>query len=344
MRVNSSSARAAAAMACVVAVLFFSGRMASRAVAATPPARPQASTQTREITDELGRKIQVPQEAKRIVSLAPNLTEIVFALGRGIRLAGDTDFCDYPLEAEQKPHIGGPVNPNFEAIAALKPDLVLASGSINRRETVSALDRLGLPVYVTDPHSVEGMIASIEHIGTALGAEKSAAGVAQDLRDRMDEIKMRVGGKAPRSVFFVVWTDPVISIGNDTFIADAIRIAGGQSVIQTKGEWPHIGLEEIVHLQPEVLVFASAHGAETHREIDELSDRPGWRDLRAMQQDRVVVLSDAINRPAPRMIDAIERLARALHPDAFGKAGARQAPALSGGFAKVMGEAPSCAL
>ena len=286
----------------------------------------------------------MPQEVKRIVSLAPNLTEIVFALGRGIWLAGDTDFCDYPPEAAQKPHVGGPVNPNFEAIAALRPDLILASGSINRRETVSALDRLGLPVFVTDPHSVEGMIASVERIGAALGADKSAASVARDLRDRIAEIEKRVSGKPTRRALFVVWTDPVISIGNDTFIADAIRVAGGQSVIETKGEWPHIGLEEIVHLQPDVLVFASAHGAETHREIDELRDRPGWRDLRAMQQDSVVVLSDAINRPAPRMVDAIERLAQALHPDAFGKAGALRAPATDGGFAKITDEVPACAL
>ena len=332
-------------MACMVAAVFFSGWIVRVATAAaTPGARPQTPAPTREVTDELGRKIQVPQEVKRIVSLAPNLTEIVFALGRGIRLVGDTDFCDYPPEAEQKVHIGGPVNPNFEVIAALKPELVLASGSINRRETVSALDRIGLPVYVTDPNSVQGMIASVEHIGAALGAEKSAASLAQGLRDRIAEVEKGVAGRAPRRVFFVVWTDPVISVGNDTFIADAIRIAGGQSVIETKGEWPHISLEEIVHLQPDVLVFASAHGAETHREIDELRDKPGWRDLRAMQQDSVVVLSDAINRPAPRMVDAIERLAQGLHPDAFGKPSALRAPTPRGRSAKIFDEVPACAL
>ncbi|HWZ55687.1 MAG TPA: cobalamin-binding protein [Verrucomicrobiae bacterium] len=301
----------------LLAVLSCGGSAGARAGAtqAAPAQNPQPPG--RELTDELGRKIQLPQEVKRVVSLAPNLTEIVFALGRGIRLVGDTDYCDYPPEAEQKPHVGGPVNPNLEVIAALKPDLILASGSINRPETVHALDRIGLPVFVTYPHSVEGMIASVEHIGAAIGADKSAAEMAQDLRDRLAELQKRVGGSAPRRVLFVVWTDPLISIGTDTFIADALRLAGGRSAVETKGEWPHISLEEIVHLQPDILVFASAHGSETHREIDELRDRPGWKDLIAMQQDHVVVVSDAINRPAPRMVDVIERMARAFHPEAF---------------------------
>src|SRR6266699_2556018 len=128
-------------------------------------------------TDEIGRRVQIPAAVKRIVSLAPNLTEIIFALGEGDRLAGDTDFCDYPAEATKKPRVGGPVNPNLEQVVALAPDVVLAT-AINRRETVDALARIGVPVYATDPHSVDGMITSIEHIGKVLHAEKTAAPLA----------------------------------------------------------------------------------------------------------------------------------------------------------------------
>ncbi len=124
-------------------------------------------------------------------------------------------------------------------------------------------------------------------------------------------------GAAARRVLFIVWTDPLISVGRDTFIADALRRAGGQSVVDTKVEWPHPGMEEIVRLQPEFLVFASAHGGDTQHDIDELRTRPGWKNLRAMQRGDIVVVSDAINRPAPRMVDAIEQLARAIHPEAF---------------------------
>ncbi len=292
------------------------GAVAAQSSAPQSGAAHAALPTGRELTDEIGRKVHVPQEVNRVVSLAPNLTEIVFALGDGNRLAGDTDYCDYPAEATKKPHVGGPVNPSLEEVVTLKPDLVLAT-SINRRETVSALDSIGVPVYVVDPHSVKEMIASVEHIGNAMGTEKSAATLAGDLRARLADLDRRLARVAARRVLFIVWTDPLISVGRDTFIADALRHAGGQSVVDTKVEWPHPGMEEIVRMQPEFLVFASAHGGDTQRDIDELRTRPGWKSLTAMQRGDIIVVSDAINRPAPRMVDAIEQLARALHPKAF---------------------------
>jgi cobalamin transport system substrate-binding protein len=289
-------------------------------------------------TDEIGRRVEIPEHVKRIVSLAPNLTEIVFALGEGDHLAGDTDFCDYPAEATQKPRVGGPINPNLEQIVALMPDLILATTAINRRETVEALARIGLPVYVTDPHSVDGMIASVEHIGNILHAEKNTAPLVADLRERLSNLDRRLSGAVPRRVLFVVWTDPLISIGRDTFIADALRRAGASSVVDTPAEWPRVNFEEIVRLQPEVLVFASAHSADTPHDIDILRTRPGWRDLNALRQGKIVVISDAINRPAPRMVDAVEQLAHALHSDSFADRGNPPANA-----ARITEEACACA-
>src|SRR6202049_5183742 len=233
-----------AAFCAGIAVLFLI--LCGGAIAGQTSAATTALPSGRELTDEGGRKVQIPQQVDRVVSLAPNLTEIVFALGDGNHLAGDTDFCDYPPEAVQKPHVVGTVNPNLEIIVALMPDLVLATKSINRRETVNALDRIGLPVYVTDPHSVEEMIVSVEHLGSALGAGKSAAMLAEDLRDRLADLDHRLSGSAPRRVLFVVWTDPLISVGRGTFIADALSRAGGRSVVDTKAEWPRVSMEEIV--------------------------------------------------------------------------------------------------
>jgi iron complex transport system substrate-binding protein len=278
---------------------------------------------TRTFTDETGRRVNVPLQVNRIVSLAPNLTEIVFALKQENHLAGDTDFCDYPAEAAQKPHVGGPVNPNLEEIVTLHPDLILAT-SINRRETMDALDRLGLPVYFTDPHSVNEMITAVERIGSILGAEKTAAVVTGDLRSRLADLDRRLSGTAPRRALFVVWTEPLISIGRGTFVADALRHAGAQSVVETDSEWPHVNLEEMIRLQPEYLVFTGAHAADTREEIGALRARPGWRDLDAMRQGKIVVISEAIIRPVPRIVDAVEDLARSLHPEAFT---ARIAPA-----------------
>jgi iron complex transport system substrate-binding protein len=286
-----------------------------------------AATGSHSFTDEIGRKIEVPSAVKRIVSLAPNLTEIVFALGEGDHLAGDTDFCDYPAEALEKPRVGGPINPNLEQVVALAPDLVLATKAINRRETVEALARIGLPVYVTDPRSVEGMIASVELIGNVLHAEKTSAPLAEDLRERLSKLDRRIAGTVPRRVLFVVWTDPLISIGRGTFIADALRHAGASSVVDASAEWPRVNLEEIVRLQPEALVFASARSGDAQHDIDTLRARPGWRSLEALRRGNIVIVSDAINRPAPRMVDAVEQLARAFHPDSFASGGSRATPA-----------------
>jgi iron complex transport system substrate-binding protein len=182
------------------------------------------------------------------------------------------------------------------------------------------------------------MITSVEHLGGALGAEKSTAKVVEDLRARLTELDRRLAAASPRRVLFVVWTDPLISVGRGTFIADALRLAGGRSVVETKAEWPHISLEEIVRLQPEVLVFAGAHAGDTQRDIDALRNRPGWRSLEAMKHGNIVVVSDAINRPAPRMVDAIEHLAHALHPEAFTS---REVP--SADFNPEIEEACACA-
>ena len=292
---------------------------------------------SRAFTDEVGRHVEVPAAVKRIVSLAPNITEIVYALGEGDRLAGDTDFCDYPAEAARKPRVGGPVNPNLEQIAALTPDLVLATKSINRPETVDALARIGLPVYVTDPHSVDQMIASVENIGNVLHAEKKAAPLANDLRARLASLDMRLAGVAPSRVLFVIWTSPLMAVGKNTFLADALRHAGARSVVDTAVEWPRVNMEEIVRLQPKFLVFASAHDKDTQHDIDALRGRPGWRDLDAMRKGKIVVISDAINRPAPRMVDAVEQLARGLHPDSFSTREVRSDPA------NIIEEACACA-
>jgi iron complex transport system substrate-binding protein len=275
-----------------------------------------AAAISRPFIDEAGRHVEVPAGVKRIVSLAPNLTEIVFALGQGDHLAGDTDFCDYPAEASKKPHVGGPVNPNLEQVVALKPDLVLAT-AINRRETVNALARIGVPVYATNPHSVDSMIASVEHIGEVLEAEKTAKPLAAGLRERLSSLDRRIARTTARRVLFVVWTDPLITVGRNSFIADALRRAGARSVVDATAEWPRISFEEILRLQPEFLVFANAHAADAQRDIDALRARPGWRELGAMRRGNIVVVGDAINRPAPRMVDAIEELARAFHSESF---------------------------
>lgn len=291
-------------------------------IGATRDAAAQSATApseaTRVVTDEVGRRVEVPREVRRIVTLAPNLTETIYALGLEARLAGDTDYCDTPPEAKLKPHVGSPLNPSLEAIVALHPDLVLATTSINRRETVEALARLGIPAYTTDPHTVRGMLESIEHIADVAGASEQGETVVARLQQRLDALHAKLEERPLVHVLFVVWEEPLISIGQNTFIADALRWAGAESVILSDKSWPQIGMEEVVRLQPDYIVLASNHSESgAKRELEDLRARPAWRQISAVRLGHVAVVSEEVTRPSPGLVDTIEDLTRQLHPEAF---------------------------
>jgi iron complex transport system substrate-binding protein len=270
-----------------------------------------------EVTDDLGRTIEVPQPVRRIVSLAPNLTETVFALDAGDRVVGDTDVDDFPAAAKTIPHVGDVLAPSLEEIVALHPDLVLATNDLNRRATVEALARMGFAVYVTHPMSIEDVLRSTAAIARMIGAGEHGDAAVAGMRARLDALAQRLAGVPPSRVLFVIWTQPLMSIGSHTFLAEALAHAGAQSVVDIADGWPKISIEYALKLQPEYLVFAGSL-AEAHAPpIEEMSKLPGWRDLDAVRDGKIVIVSEAIERPAPRMVDAIEELARSLHPEIF---------------------------
>ncbi len=309
---------------------------AARAQSHPPQVHPSAP---RMVTDEMGRTITWPTHVARIVSLAPSVTETLFALGLGDRVVGDTTYCDYPPAAKSKPHIGGPIDPSIEAIVALHPDLVIATRSINRQTTVNSLQHLGIAVYATDPHTVEQVLDSTERLShlirvndaggdaRATPSAAAAAGAAHDdnlsvdlvadLRRRLAAVHAKISDAQPKSVFFVVWQTPLITVGRNTFLADALRSAGARPALELPQDWPNVSLESVVRAQPEYLIFSADDRAQALRQVDELRNQPGWRDLQAMRDRRIVILSESISHPSPRLIDAIEELARALYPDRF---------------------------
>jgi iron complex transport system substrate-binding protein len=290
------------------------------AASAQPPptSAPPNERAFRELIDGTGRAIRVPARVERIVSLAPSMTETVFALGLQARLAGVTDHCDYPPEALSLPRVGGGLTPSLERIVELKPDLVLATTLLNRRETVNSLDRLGVPVFAAqDPQTVDDVLLEIAAVAGALGASEQGAALVAEMRGRLDALEQALAGRAPRRVLFIVWHDPLITIGRSTFIADALRRAGGLSVIDVEPDWPRISLEEVTRLDPEVLVFASSHSEAVRQTFESLATRPAWQGLAAVKLRQYAVISDAVNRPAPRLLEAIADLARQLHPAAF---------------------------
>src|SRR5712664_85956 len=274
----------------------------SRAQSAPPIS--SASPAFREVTDEVGRTVRVPQPVRRIVSLAPSLTETIYALGLQDRLVGETDYCDYAHDAQKKTKGGGAINPSLEQIAAWHPDLVLMTKSLNRLETVHSLNNLGISSYATDPHTVAEIISSSRKLAEVLGFPEAGERIAADMQRRLAGLHERIGALPPKRVLFAVWTEPLISIGKDTFIADAMRRAGAVSIVDSSLNWPQVSLEEVARLQPDFLVFAASHSETIAPQFESLAGLPAWQILDAIRNHRFAVISDAVNRPAPRIVSA----------------------------------------
>jgi iron complex transport system substrate-binding protein len=265
----------------------------------------------RTVKDELGRTVEVPDHPHRVVCLIPSVVDIVYSLGAGSDVVAISDFTKYPKEALQKSSIGLPLNPSIETIVALHPDLALGSGDLNTLEFAGHLQRLGIPVFMVDPHGIEGIHASILSLGKALNRESDANSLVARLRARVDAVKARVANKPKLRVFMAIWYDPVMTIGKRAFISELIEAAGGRSVTDDIAqEWPEVSLETIVSRQPDALLFVSGSNVT----IEELKARPGWDHLRAVQQGRIYYADDRLQYPSPIAFDALEDLAKQFHP------------------------------
>jgi ABC-type Fe3+-hydroxamate transport system substrate-binding protein len=215
------------------------------------------------------------------------------------------------------------MTPDLERIVQLRPDLVLATADGNSRDAVAQLARLHIPVFAVKPEGYAGMLASVEAVGRALRAEAAATTVDQEIQGRVAAIGHTVAGRPRPRVLYLVWADPLIAAGPASYIHDLIEMAGGENVVRERTvPYPRLSWEEVVRASPEVILVASHHGG---------SDRPsiaegwrGWQSVPAVRAGRIIAVpGDTINRPGPRVVDGVERLARAIHPEAFARRGKR---------------------
>ena len=283
-------------------------------VALVGPAVPTPAAAVRDMT---GREVEVSRATTRVVSLAPSLTEILFALGAGDLLVGVTDFCDYPPEATQKPKVGTVLAPNAEAVLALQPHLVLATTEGNRQETVLLLERLEIPVFVVRPEGLDAIYASIRSVGGLLGRPARASAVVESMRSRVAWVARQVKGRPRVRVLYVLWPDPLITAGRGSVIDALIGVAGGENVAGGSSlRYPRLNLEEVLRVDPEVILLAGM-GSRPLR-AESVQGWEGWQVLRAVKAGRVQALDgDLLHRPGPRIVEGLEAIARALHPDAF---------------------------
>jgi len=295
-------------IAVVVCVALFS---------ACNPGRTANVGPSREITDDAGRRVSVPAQVDRVVSLAPNLTEIVFAVGAGNRLVGRTSYCDYPPEAKAIAEVGDTIHPNLEPIIALKPQVVLVSTASQLEVFTQQLQGQNIAVFVTDPHDLEGVFRSIEQIGEIVGEKDRANQLVQKLRERTNAVEQAVKQKPPVRVFYQASGEPLYTAGRDSFVTDLMRRAGATSVTaDVPGAWPKYSNESALAARPEAIILPTggSMGAANATVVEALRQSP------AVLNGRVYKINDDyLARPGPRLVDGLEEMAHALHPDAFGR-------------------------
>ncbi len=266
---------------------------------------------SRVLTDELGRRVELPDHPHRIVCLVPSVTDTVFALGAGADVVAVSDFTKYPAEAVKRPSVGSTTRPSIETILSLHPDLVLGIQTGGPNESTAEIERLGIPIYLVGPHGLDGILRSVRSLGDALNRKPEAAALVTSLQGRISAVRSRTETLPRPSVFMPVWYDPIITIGKHAFITEIIEVAGGRSITDDlTPDWPHMSLEALIARAPQALLLV--RGGRTT--LDVLKDRPGWNSIPAIQQRRVFYVDNRIDFPSPVAIDALEDLSRQFHP------------------------------
>jgi cobalamin transport system substrate-binding protein len=271
----------------------------------------------RMVTDELGRKMSVPDDLKRVVSLAPSITEIIFALGREDLLKGVSRFSDFPAAAKKLPRIGSYVHLDLERIVALKPDLCIGIKEGNPIAVVRKLEHLGIPVYAVDPKNLNAVLETILQLGQLLDADQKAKTIVSNLRARVERVKSKVATSPNRpGVFFQIGISPIVSAGTETYIHELIVMGGGRNLAEGPVPYPRYSREQVLGLSPDVLIITSmARGTIFERVKKQWAK---WPSMPAVQNNRILLMdSDILDRATPRLIDGLEHVAEAIHPELF---------------------------
>ena len=265
--------------------------------------------------DEMGRNVTIPSRPERIVSLAPNITEILFALGLGEEIVGVTMFSDYPEAAGSKPKVGSFVNVSLEKVASLNPDLIIGTADGNKKEIVEQLEQIGFPVYVINPGSFEEILETILNIGTITGREKQAEEMIRNLQERINVVVSLTKDLKRPSVFFQVGINPVVTVGRNTLQDKLIELAGGVNIYDdVMTRYPRCGIEEVVIRRPDIIIVSSMKRGENFKRIR--NEWMRWEDIPAVRNDRIYIIeSNLTDHSSPRIVDGLEKIVRIIHPE-----------------------------
>jgi iron complex transport system substrate-binding protein len=250
------------------------------------------------VRDDYGNTVRLGKPAARIVSLAPHLTELVYAAGAGASMVGAVEYSDYPAAARELPRVGGDTTVSMEAVLALKPDLIVAWPNPGSVRIIERLGELGLPVFRSEPRELEDIATTIERLGALGGTPKEAQGAARAFRARKAELERRYANRANVRVFYQVWSRPLVTVNGDHVISKVIRLCGGENVFASLALIaPEIDAEALLRAKPEVVVTSNP-----------AAERPQWLPKARFY----VVPAELIQRHTPRLLDGAERVCRAL--------------------------------
>jgi iron complex transport system substrate-binding protein len=268
------------------------------------------------IRDDLNRSIHFVKAPTRVVSLAPSITEMLFALGLDRDIIAVTQFCDYPPQALVKQKVGYS-NPSIEAIVALNPDLIIAPREFLRADLLGQIEQLHIPLVVFSANSVTDIATHLSKLGAIFGRTAQADATIRDLQQRIESIRRVTAGRPAVRVLYVLNSHPLITVGPGSFIHELIGLAGGSNVAAgTAVPYPRLNMEVVLREDPDVLLFPV--GKVESVPLNEQNVWQQWPGLSAVQHGRLRhVPSDLLNRPGPRIGDGLEALARAIHPEAF---------------------------
>lgn len=268
-----------------------------------------------DVEDQFGNTLTFEKKPESIVSLAPSHTEILFSLGLGDKIVGVTDFCDYPEEALDKEKIGSYTEINIEKIIELNPDLVVQYGPGDEDITASIRDA-GINILCYEPESIDDVIDVIEKLGKVTDTVEQAESIVNEMNDKKEEIVNKVKDSEKVKVFYEIWHEPLMAAGPGSFMDELINLAGGENIAaDAEGEYPQFDIEQLIERDPQVYLAAQDSEEKT---VESIKARPGFENISAVKNDNVYLLEpNIVSRPGPRIIEALEIVAKAIHPDLF---------------------------
>lgn len=266
------------------------------------------------VKDSQGKETVIEKEPKRIISVAPSITETIYALGKGDELVGRTDYDDYPEQVKDVQSVGSLTDPNVEKIIELKPDVVIASTHF-KDDVAKKLEDLGIKVVVLyDASDFNGAYDTINTLGQIVNAGDKAKNIVDSMKKKIEDVQEKVKGKETPKIYYVVGfgKDGDYTATGDTFIGQMINMAGGDNIAKDASGWKY-SLEKIIENNPDYIVISKNYGMK-----GQFIATDGYKELSAVKNNKVIEIDDnLINRQGPRLADGVEALAKILHPDAF---------------------------